>query len=819
VRYFDKDVFDRLAAVEEVIESGRSALTEYFYDARGKLVEILDADENSTRIERDWQGQRTRITRAGRSWEYAYDANGNLVAETSPVPTGASAGAYATLFEYDVLDRIVRRTPAARDLTEARRAELGVGPVDYFYDGEVGPAVNAIGRLSAVALPFGSVSYGYDLQGNQTLEERSVVAGPVATTQWVARQYNVAGQPTRVEHDDGSVSERSYDERGLPLQVRWFDPRSASWAIVAEYDRSQAGQIVERRTSFGQRRRYSYDAVGRPSTDEIEGGGLVQASRRYHYDGVGDLIQVEGANAGESAAAVYDYDGLHRLRTASGPAGYAAALAYSAAGNVANARVAWGGEPQRDVRYRYGALDPQAVDRLTGRDGSVEASFAYDLTGNMVRREARDGILNLTWDGEDQLREAVGSAGSEVYVYDHARTRVLALDGQGARLWFGASETHFDASGREIRRRIHIGDGGGALARVERVAEPQRGGKAGKGGKRRKGGSEPAPSLTIELQYSDALRNLMLTLDETGAMTASFLYGAFGEVVSEAGGAEHRRQFNGKEHDVLTGLRYYGFRYYDPLTLRWNSADPKYGFAPDAAWDEPQRMNLYAFSLNNPLRFFDPDGRDSDDNILTGLGLSLAAKSMNLNNHNSFAKMSEPRPPSVIERAALELVFPTERTGVDWGKVEINRGFVGESLGYDGYATGNTINVKSEYDTKSLAWQLGLIVHEGTHIVQLQNGVDSGLSVNVASWMGDDPYVIPEAARNIDDLTNESTATAAEQTLEFLLGLGGDDDQGGIGIPFYTTSNVDGEAAAMIIEDFLRKNEAILDGARAAQKQ
>jgi hypothetical protein len=85
--------------------------------------------------------------------------------------------------------------------------------------------------------------------------------------------------------------------------------------------------------------------------------------------------------------------------------------------------------------------------------------------------------------------------------------------------------------------------------------------------------------------------------------------------------------------------------------------------------------------------------------------------------------------------------------------------------------------------------------------------------------MGDDPYVIPEAARNIDDLTNESTATAAEQTVEFLLGLGGDDDQGGIGIPFYTTSNVDGEAAAMIIEDFLRKNEAILDGARAAQKQ
>jgi RHS repeat-associated protein len=112
------------------------------------------------------------------------------------------------------------------------------------------------------------------------------------------------------------------------------------------------------------------------------------------------------------------------------------------------------------------------------------------------------------------------------------------------------------------------------------------------------------------LDNADALQNLMLALDESGSPTASFLYGAFGEVVHEEGGAEHRRQFNGKEHDALTGLRYYGVRYYDALTLRWNSADPKYRFAPEVAWREPQRMNLYAFSLNSPLKYYDPDGRE-----------------------------------------------------------------------------------------------------------------------------------------------------------------------------------------------------------------
>jgi RHS repeat-associated protein len=114
----------------------------------------------------------------------------------------------------------------------------------------------------------------------------------------------------------------------------------------------------------------------------------------------------------------------------------------------------------------------------------------------------------------------------------------------------------------------------------------------------------------VELQYADALQNLMLALDAQGNVTASFQYGAFGEIVAASGAADHRRQFNGKEHDESTGLRYYGYRYYDPLTLRWNSADPLYRVLPELGLSSPQRMNLYTFSVNNPMRYYDPDGRD-----------------------------------------------------------------------------------------------------------------------------------------------------------------------------------------------------------------
>jgi RHS repeat-associated protein len=66
----------------------------------------------------------------------------------------------------------------------------------------------------------------------------------------------------------------------------------------------------------------------------------------------------------------------------------------------------------------------------------------------------------------------------------------------------------------------------------------------------------------------------------------------------------------GKEQDQLTNLSYYGARYFDPLSLTWTQADPLYRFAPYLAFDEPRRMNLYTFNLQNPLAYVDPDGQN-----------------------------------------------------------------------------------------------------------------------------------------------------------------------------------------------------------------
>ncbi|MCP4448194.1 MAG: hypothetical protein GY811_23080 [Myxococcales bacterium] len=66
----------------------------------------------------------------------------------------------------------------------------------------------------------------------------------------------------------------------------------------------------------------------------------------------------------------------------------------------------------------------------------------------------------------------------------------------------------------------------------------------------------------------------------------------------------------------MSGLNYYGYRYYDELSLSWTQADPLYLIAPGLGADEPRRANLYSFSLNNPVRYLDPDGADAADVLL-----------------------------------------------------------------------------------------------------------------------------------------------------------------------------------------------------------
>jgi len=70
-----------------------------------------------------------------------------------------------------------------------------------------------------------------------------------------------------------------------------------------------------------------------------------------------------------------------------------------------------------------------------------------------------------------------------------------------------------------------------------------------------------------------------------------------------------RQRFTGKERDTESGLDYFGARYMSSAQGRFTSPDPT--FLNIRKVFNPQRWNLYGYSVNNPFKFVDPDGNEA----------------------------------------------------------------------------------------------------------------------------------------------------------------------------------------------------------------
>lgn len=92
-------------------------------------------------------------------------------------------------------------------------------------------------------------------------------------------------------------------------------------------------------------------------------------------------------------------------------------------------------------------------------------------------------------------------------------------------------------------------------------------------------------------------------------------YKPFGEEQTVTGTIENNEKFVGKEKDKETGLYYFGARYMRPEIGRFIVIDPvgpvssQTGKANEKLLLNPQKLNRYAYSINNPYRYKDEDGK------------------------------------------------------------------------------------------------------------------------------------------------------------------------------------------------------------------
>ncbi len=106
--------------------------------------------------------------------------------------------------------------------------------------------------------------------------------------------------------------------------------------------------------------------------------------------------------------------------------------------------------------------------------------------------------------------------------------------------------------------------------------------------------------------HPDHLGSSSFITGATGEPTQHLEYLPFGELfIEERSTWNTPYKFSGKELDDETGYSYFGARYYDPNISIWLSVDP--------LSDKYPGHTPYNYTLNNPIRLIDPDGRDVDE--------------------------------------------------------------------------------------------------------------------------------------------------------------------------------------------------------------
>jgi RHS repeat-associated protein len=111
-------------------------------------------------------------------------------------------------------------------------------------------------------------------------------------------------------------------------------------------------------------------------------------------------------------------------------------------------------------------------------------------------------------------------------------------------------------------------------------------------------------AMTVKYQHTDVLGSLIAETDSNGHIIQKTHYQAYGEQI---GGQKAGIGYTGHLEDTDLGLTYMQQRYYDPEIGRFYSNDPV-GFSAS----NPMMFNRYAYANNNPYKFVDPDGRETN---------------------------------------------------------------------------------------------------------------------------------------------------------------------------------------------------------------
>jgi RHS repeat-associated protein len=223
-------------------------------------------------------------------------------------------------------------------------------------------------------------------------------------------------------------------------------------------------------------------------------------------------------------------------------------------------------------------------------------TLQYDANGNLTN----DGTRSFYFDAENRLTN-VTSAGhyKAVFLYDGlGRRSTMTNYSWQSSAWVVTNATRYIYDGQLV---IQERDTNNNVLVTYTHGMDLSGTLQGAGGI---GGLLARTDTNGTTYYHcDGNGNITALIDGNQNIVARYEYDAYGRLIGMWGtnAAANVYRFSSKQYDAVTGLYYYGSRYYDPVLQRWLNHDPL---------QERFDFNLYRFNYNSPLAYVDSNGRN-----------------------------------------------------------------------------------------------------------------------------------------------------------------------------------------------------------------
>jgi RHS repeat-associated protein len=243
-----------------------------------------------------------------------------------------------------------------------------------------------------------------------------------------------------------------------------------------------------------------------------------------------------------------------------------------------------------------GYANPDAVTQIA--NGLSTTTFAYDNDGNVTQKTVDGTTTTYVWDYANRPT-AVGVAGATTtYGYDAFGQRVIQSGTSTTTLypfkWYSvASSTSTGAKYATTTSYMFNGDT--LLATIDQQT------------------ASGVPTGTAVTSYVDpdhlGSTNAVTNASDTVVQTLDYYpYGA--TRISVSSGVNESRKYIGQYYDAGTSLSYLNSRYYNGSQGQFLSQDPLFVGDPRGQnLIDPQSLNAYSYSEDNPITKEDPSGK------------------------------------------------------------------------------------------------------------------------------------------------------------------------------------------------------------------